>query len=164
MGGSGVEFFAHAGEGGGDGDVFEVGAGVERGLGGEVGEGDGGVEEFVFQVDPQDRFSVFLKGEIDEQSARQAAQAGFVEVEGSVCGDHDEGGCLPHAVPLAEELVDEFAVGGAVAAAAAAGAEDGVGFVDKDDAGGEFFGKGKDGADILFAFADVHVVDVCGVF
>ena len=49
---------------------------------------------------------------------------------------------------------------GAVTAAAAAGAQDGIGFVDEDDAGGEFFGEAEDGADVLLAFADVHVVDV----
>ena len=48
---------------------------------------------------------------------------------------------------------------GAVAAAAA-GAEDGVGFVDEDDAGSEFFGEAEDCSDVLFAFADVHVVDI----
>ncbi|KAI7150508.1 hypothetical protein KC360_g162 [Hortaea werneckii] len=35
-----VVLFAHAGERGGDAEVLEIGAGVERGLLGEVGEGD----------------------------------------------------------------------------------------------------------------------------
>lgn len=46
-------------------------------------------------------------------------------------------------------------------APAGAGAEDGVCFVDEHDAGCELFGKGEDGSDVLFAFADVHVVDIC---
>ena len=133
----GVEFLAHAGERGGDGEVFEVGAGVEGCLGREGGKGDGGVEELVFEVNLEDFLAVFFKREVDEEAAREAAKGGFVEVEGAVGGDHDEGGHVVHAVPFAEELVDEFAVAGAVAGAPT-GAENGIGFVDEDDAGGEF--------------------------
>ena len=64
--GGGVEFFAHARERGGDGYVFEIAAGVEGGLGGELGEGDVGAEEFVFEVDLEDGFPVFFDGEVDE--------------------------------------------------------------------------------------------------
>ena len=63
---SGVEFFAHAGQSCGDGDIFKIAAGVEGGLGGEVGEGDVGGEEFVFQMDFKDGFAVFYNGEVDE--------------------------------------------------------------------------------------------------
>jgi len=65
-----------------------------------------------------------------------------------------------HAVPLAEELIDDFPVGDRALGTAAAGSEEGVGFVDEDDAGGgELFGKCEDGFYVLLALADVHVVD-----
>ena len=159
MSSSGFEFLTHARQRGRDAEVLEVGAGVEGGLGREVGGRDLGVEAFGFEVDLQDGFAVLLNGEVDEEAAGQSAEGGFVEIEGAVGGDHDEGGELRHAVPFAEELVDQFAVAGAVGAAGA-GAEDGVGFVDEDDAGRELFGEGEDGPDVLFAFADVHVVDI----
>jgi hypothetical protein len=49
-------------------------------------------------------------------------------------------------------------VGIAVPRAAAAAAEDGVGFVDEDDAGREFLGQAEDCADHFLAFADVLFV------
>ena len=137
--GRGVEFLSYAGEGGGDAEVFQVGAGIKGRLGREVGDGDVRVEEFGFEVDFQNGFSVFLRGEVDEEAAGQATKGGFVEVVGTVGGDHDEGGELSHAVPFAEELIDEFAVGGPVLAAGTR-AEDGVGFIDENDTGGELFG------------------------
>lgn len=137
--GRGVELLAHAGEGGCDAEVLEVGSGVEGCLGSEVGNGDVGVEEFGFEVDLEDCFPVLLHGQIDEEAARQATEGCFVEIKGTVRGDHDECGELRHAVPLAQELVDEFTVTGSIAAARAR-TEDGVGFVDEDDAGRELFG------------------------
>ena len=157
--GAGHELLAHAGESGCHADVFEVGARVEGGLGREVGDGDFGVEDFGFEVDLQDCFPVRFRRQVDEQTAGEATEGGFVEVKGAVRGDHDEGGEFRHAVPFAQELVDEFAVTGS-SVGAGAGTENGVCLVDKDDTRVELFGQGEDRSDVLFAFADVHIVHI----
>ena len=137
--GRGVEFLAHAREGGGDANVLQVGARVKGGLGREVGDGDFGVEEFGFEMDLENGFSVLLRGQIHEDAARQSTEGRFVEVKGTIGGDHDEGGGFRYSVPFAEELVYKLPVTGPTAGAATR-TEDSVCFVDEDDARGEFFG------------------------
>lgn len=98
-------------------------------------------------MDLEDVQAVGERGEVDEDASWEAAEDGVVEVEGAVGGDHEEGGGAGgegEVGPFAQELVDDFSVGGA-RAAGAAGAEDGVGFVEEDDAGGEARCEGEYG-------------------
>ena len=111
--------FTYGGDGGGDTDVLQVGARVKGCLLGKSGEIDGAVEDFVAKVDAEDRLSVFGDWKIDEEAARKATQDCIVEIEGSVACYHHEDAVVVHAVPFAEELVDDFAVGVAVAGATA---------------------------------------------
>ena len=60
------EFFANASKSGSDSKVFQVGAGVERGLGGKGRKGDGRVETFIFKVDAKDGFTVGFGRQVDE--------------------------------------------------------------------------------------------------
>ncbi len=128
-------------------------------MGCECGKGDGWVEKLVFKVDFEDFFTVFFDGKVDEKAAREAAERGFIEVEGAVGGYHDERRHVVHTVPFAQELVDEFSVAGAVAGSTTR-AENGVGFVDEDDAGCEFLRQAEDGPDVFLAFANVHIVHI----
>ena len=112
-------------------------------------------------MDLEDFLSIFLKRQINKQPARKTPQRGLVEIKGPIGSDHDKGRHVIHTVPLSKELIDEFAMASAVAGAAA-GAEDGVGLIDKDDARCQLFCEAEDGFDVFFAFADVHVVDICG--
>ena len=71
-------------------------------------------EDFVLKVDSEDGFAVSFGGKIDEKAAWKAADGGFVKVERTVGGNHDEGGKFIHSVPFSEKLVDEFTVGSTV--------------------------------------------------
>lgn len=128
-------------------------------MGCECAKGDGWVEELVFEVDFEDFFAIFFDGKVDEKAARKAAERCFIEVERAVGGYHDERGHVIHTVPFAQELVDEFSVAGAVAGSTTR-AENGVGFVDEDDAGCEFLRQAEDGPNVFLALANIHIVHI----
>ena len=135
-----LKLFTDAGESSRDSEVFEVGARVEWCLRGNGGDGDTRVKVFFFEMDAEYSLPISFGGKIDKKATWKSAQGGFVEIKRPVCGDHNEGGEIVHAIPFAEELIDEFAMGAAVGAPSSR-AEDGVCFVDKDNAGGEFLGE-----------------------
>jgi len=76
-----------------------------------------------------------------------------------LAGNHHEDAIVIHAVPLAEELVDDLAVSVAVAGTAA-GAEDGVCLVDEDDARRKLLRQAEDCAHHLLALANILLVDL----
>ena len=103
----------------------------------------------------------------DVLATHEAATGRFVDGPGEVRGgeDEDAGGVACGVVaaacggflqvrPLDQELGFD-AAGGLVFGGAAAGAEEGVDFVDEDDAGREGFCEGEEGADEFFAFAQI---------
>lgn len=115
-------------------------------------------------------------GQGDVLSADEAAAGGLVDGPGEVGSSEDEdaarvafllvaflascGGFL-QIRPLDEKLRFD-AARGFVLGTAAAGAEEGVDFVDENDAGGEFFGDGEEGADQLFTFAQEFARQAAG--
>lgn len=134
-----LNLFSDAREGSCNGDVFKVGAGIKGCLGSKGWEGDGGIETFVFEVDTEDSLTILLSREINEKPAGKAAQAGFVEVIWTVGSYHYESGVVVHAIPFAKKLIDEFAMTG-TGGGTPSRAKNGVCFVNKNDARGEFFG------------------------
>lgn len=70
-------------------------------MGGEGRKGDRRFELFVFEVNAKDSLAVFFGREIDKKAAGKTTQAGVIQVERSIGGDHDEGGDIVHTVPFA---------------------------------------------------------------
>lgn len=117
-----------------------------------------GIEFRLAQREVEDRAALTSVGEGDGKFLRHAAEDCFVDVLDAVGGAEDAdalatglGGGGGEAVPVSHEFGFDHAAGFVFAGAALA--EDGVNFVNEDDAGLEFAGEGEDGGDELVGVA-----------